>query len=389
MTHHSNRAGNGASSLLVRYEAQSSERDRGAAILEIGQAHGVPDLAARAIRDGVSVSSFAEQVRMHLEARRSAGAMPATRAGSVRDGQDLVSAVRELFAERGQRDGEDSLRVSVPWHALRAGATTSDFLGAVSTDARIDLAADALRDATVVERLGARILSGLTGDVAIPLVDGAGAAIGTETAVAGTETPTEASDVVTLSPKSGRAFTPISRRLMAQTGGQIEAVVRQDLLGAIAELIDTHALAAALAAAEEIEADENGHSHRDVVAARTALELAKYRPVRRGYVLSPLTIGALSVPFAVGGVAQPPVFTGQPWDGQVYGLPAAQHNAVEHVLYGEFTELFVGLFGPGVEINLGPADNAGNRFLRAWVEFDSKVRRPAFVKIAPSESSSS
>src|SRR5690606_32242806 len=59
-------------------------------------------------------------------------------------------------------------------------------------------------------------------------------------------------------------------------------------------------------------------------------------------------------------------------EGALLGLPAYMHSGVTElgVVHFEASHVFLGLFGPGVELDLGPADNAGVRTLRAWLEAD-------------------
>ena len=85
-----------------------------------------------------------------------------------------------------------------------------------------------LRNAMVVMGMGTRMLTGLQGNVAIPRQTGAGTAYW----VAESNAPTEgqqAFDQVTMSPKTVGAFTDISRKLLAQSSLDVEALVQQDL----------------------------------------------------------------------------------------------------------------------------------------------------------------
>ena len=100
----------------------------------------------------------------------------------------------------------------------------SDFIGA-------------LRTRLVVAGLGTRIMSGLKGDVSLPKLSGAVSAafVGEGSAVAeANQTFAE----VLLQPKQLGVFTDISRKLMLQSDPSAEAVVREDILNAVAAKIE-------------------------------------------------------------------------------------------------------------------------------------------------------
>lgn len=85
-----------------------------------------------------------------------------------------------------------------------------------------------LRNAMVIDRLGVRMLTGLTGQVAIPRQSGAATAYW----VAENDAPTESQQTfgqVTMSPKTVGAYTDISRRLTLQSSIDVEAMVQRDL----------------------------------------------------------------------------------------------------------------------------------------------------------------
>jgi HK97 family phage major capsid protein len=72
------------------------------------------------------------------------------------------------------------------------------------------------------------MLTGLQGNVAIPRQTGAGTAYWVAESSAPTESQ-QAFDQVTMSPKTVGAFTDISRKLLAQSSLDVEALVQQDL----------------------------------------------------------------------------------------------------------------------------------------------------------------
>lgn len=98
----------------------------------------------------------------------------------------------------------------------------------VATDMRAADFISALRNAMVIDGLGARMLTGLVGNIAIPK-QSAGA---TAYWVAESAAPTESQQTlaqVTMSPKTVGAFTDISRRLLLQSSIDVENMVQTDL----------------------------------------------------------------------------------------------------------------------------------------------------------------
>lgn len=98
-----------------------------------------------------------------------------------------------------------------------------------------------LRNKMMVQVLGAKIMGGLVGDVAIPRQSGGGTAYW----VAENAAPTEADQTfaqLALSPKTVGAITDISRKLLLQTSIDVEAFVREDLATILALAIDLAAI---------------------------------------------------------------------------------------------------------------------------------------------------
>jgi HK97 family phage major capsid protein len=98
----------------------------------------------------------------------------------------------------------------------------------VATDLLSGSFIDLFRNAMVIDRMGARMLTGLVGQIAIPKQTGAATAYW----VAENGAPTESQQTVgqvTMSPKTVGAFTDISRRLTLQSSIDVEAMVNQDL----------------------------------------------------------------------------------------------------------------------------------------------------------------
>jgi HK97 family phage major capsid protein len=94
----------------------------------------------------------------------------------------------------------------------------------------------ALRATMALPKLGVRVLYGLVGDIAIPKGAAVTGTWGTETADADEVTPVMSQ--VTGTPKTVKALTNISRKLIMQSSLDVEAFVQNELAVALAVAID-------------------------------------------------------------------------------------------------------------------------------------------------------
>ena len=154
---------------------------------------------------------------------------------------------RELSAELERRSGRKAEGFFAPMSvfekrvmttALPAGGPGSNL---VATDYRGDLYIDALRAKLVVRGLGARVLTGLTGNVAIP-----GHKASTSSGWVAENTALSTSDMqfrqVTMTPKHAGSITELSRNMLQQASPDVEGLVRDDLSLGLAQAVDKVAI---------------------------------------------------------------------------------------------------------------------------------------------------
>ena len=101
---------------------------------------------------------------------------------------------------------------------------------------------DALYAKLVIGQAGARVMTGLQGDVAIPKLS---ASVTNSAFVAENGAPSEGAATfaqVTMSPKTLAAYVDVSRRLMLQSDPSVEAVLRNDVINTFARKIDEVAI---------------------------------------------------------------------------------------------------------------------------------------------------
>ncbi len=232
------------------------ERDRVAAIIAIGEefrAHGVDKLAQDAVRNGTPLDEF----RAAAMARLAATTKPNPDIGLTKQEAQRFSFVRALNAlanpnhrptqeaaafelevgrAAAEKAGKASRGIMVPTDVLKrdllVGTNTAGG-HTVATDLLAQDFIELLRNRMVIMGMGARMLTGLVGNIAIPRQSGAATAYW----VAENSAPTEsqqAFDQVTMSAKTMGAFTDISRKLLLQSSIDVEAFVRQDLATVLA-----------------------------------------------------------------------------------------------------------------------------------------------------------
>jgi HK97 family phage major capsid protein len=248
----------------VNHDDIRSEFARNAkAIMELGAKHNKRELADKAVADGLSIEQFRgvildaigteafasnAMVGLTVAEKRNYSLLRAINAAASNDWRK-AGFERELSDEIAKRTGKDARGFYVP-NDIRWGqrdVTTSTGTGTskggylVGTDHRGDLFIDALREALVISSLGARMMTGLQGNVAIPKLTGRTAVA----FVAEGSAPTEGAPVfaqVTMSPKTVAGYVDLSRRLMIQSDPSVEAVLRDDITRQIAGKIDEVAI---------------------------------------------------------------------------------------------------------------------------------------------------
>ncbi len=165
-----------------------------------------------------------------------------------------ASMAREASAEIARQRGRNPNGLFVSMRSLSRGAERRDALtsGAQGTPAtgapliptitRGDLLIDALRSATVLARLGTTYLTGLTGNLSIPRTT-QGTSVGWFAENAPIPDTSIAFDSVPLQVKHVGAITEYSRNMLLNATPDIDALLRSDLMRALAVEIDRAGLA--------------------------------------------------------------------------------------------------------------------------------------------------
>jgi len=154
---------------------------------------------------------------------------------------------REVSAELERRSGRKAQGVMVPMAVFEKRVLTTalpaDGAGAnmIGMDHRGDLFIDALRNRLVIRRLGARVISGLVGNLEIPNLKGS-ASSGWVAENAALTASDPKFGKISMSPKHAGGIVEMSRNMLMQSSPDVEALVRADLSSVLAEAVDKVAI---------------------------------------------------------------------------------------------------------------------------------------------------
>ncbi len=236
------------------------ERRRVSEILALGKQHQAMEMATHCVNEGRSVDAFKGMLLEERYAARpvetvnpslglsdkEAQSFSFVRAIHAMSTRDFKAAGFELECSNAvaQRLGKSPKGMYIPIDVQRRDLTkgTNSAGGyVVGTDMLGGSFIELLSNAMVVKQLGATVLGGLVGDVAIPSQTAGSTAYWVSENAAITESAQTFSQA-TLSPKTCGAFTDISRKLINQASIDVEALVRLDLARSLALAMDVAAI---------------------------------------------------------------------------------------------------------------------------------------------------
>ena len=326
--------------------------------------------------------------RSHATLKNEVSLLEAIR--SQVEGRAATGAVAEYSAEVEKRTGNKGVFVPLSAFESRAAQTTTTAAGIVPDDFRPDLFVGPLRNSLVMRTLGARVLTGLRGDVVIPKQKTSHTAQWISEGESLTETGMTF-EQMTLQPRHVGALTELSRQLIQQSSPQIEQIVRDDMSAVIAEAFDTAMLTGdgikqPLGVLNTIGVQTSLLATLDWASLMLMLQklgISNVNPT--AWLTSPAVATKLRTALKSATAGSGYLME----NGTAAGLPVAVTNAMPlkatkgQVLLGDFSELFVGVWD-SVQILVNPYETAayarGGVKVRAMLTADSAVRRPeAFV----------
>ena len=383
-------------------------------ILELGASKNKRDLANQAIKNGLSVEQFRgmlsvaqadepiatpDNLDMNVQERQSYSLMRAFRNAAA--GRDIGGFEREVSDTIAKRLGKEARGFYVPSDIFKRDLTvgTNTAGGFLKpTDHLGGEFVDALRPTLVTANLGARMMSGLTGDVAIPALN-AKTAVGVvaENAAPGSEgAPTFRQ--ITMSPKTIVQYVDLSRKLMMQSDPSVEQVIRDDMLRQFAAKIDEVAIEGGgsneptgITQTSGIGSVAIGTNGGALTYAAT-VNLEKEVAIDNGmggnmaFLTNPKVVASMrTISKQTSGVEGN--FIMNP-DGTVLGYDVASTNLVPSdltkgtssgvcsaLIFGNFSELMIGMFG-GLDVLVDPytGSAAGTTRISMYQDVDVAVR---------------
>lgn len=371
-------------------------------IAQIGEQYGATELAMRSIAEGDTVDAFKTKL---LDAHQERAAAPDSQTTMLdigltdkqRSDYSVMNVIRALSTGNHEKYAPFELEVSraiaekkdtevrgilVPYDVLGMGmgmrqqevGTASLGGNLVANELHAEHFIEALRQVSMMGQLGVRTLTGLVGNMDMPKQTGTS----TFYWVGEDGEPTDSDldfGLVQMSPRTVAGAVPITRRLMVQTSGQIEGMVRNDLLIGLAEALDNDVLATILATAgigAQAFATAGKPTWAEVVGLETDVDEANALRGSPAYLMRPSMKGNLKTTIKTEGSAE------MIWAANVVnGMRAASSTQMTaaKILFGDFSQAMIGLWG-AVDLTVDKSTKAasGGSVLRIFQDADTAVR---------------
>lgn len=302
-------------------------------------------------------------------------------AAVIAEGRSIMSAANQ--AVNGQ--------IVIPVESRAEGDTTpttpaNGIMATVATAGMENVAEDKLdiveplRNRSALGVAGATFLTGLVGDLSIPVYSGSNCAWKGEvvTAENGAGTFSE----VSLKPKRLTAFIDISKQFIYQDSNSAEEMLRRDLVNAIAEKLEMTILGDEAGTATKpqglfygVTADTAAVKFGDIVDWEADLENANIGEIK--YIVNPSAKAILRKTAKDTGSG---LFVMA--DGEIEGNEVISSASVvkKGVILGDFRELVIGQWG-ALDVVVDPYTKAADGQIRVVVNayFDAALRRPSAV----------
>lgn len=266
-------------------------------------------------------------------------------------------------------------QIQLPMSELRSTVTVSAEGEDVVPTELYDIMAP-LRAKNVLIQAGARFLTGLVGDVQIPVMTASNVGWASEIGAAADGAPSFGH--VTLSPKRLTAYIDISKQLLVQDAIGVEQMIRQDIVNAINSKLEATILGAAAGSSTQPAGIFNGVTYttvsdmEDVAGLEATVEAANVLGECK-YVMAPTAKAALRAKAKGENVAES-LYN----HGEIDGTPAlsTSHVAANKMVYGDFSNLAIGQWGP-IDLTVDNYTQALNGCVRLVINsyFDAAVLR--------------
>ena len=389
----------------VRAEAAEAAARNAAAIIDLGVRHNKRDLADAAIKSGKSIEQFRGELldvigndkpldnldiglsRKERKEFRLVRAIAALANPNDRRLREAAAFEFEASEAAAQRYGRSPQGIMIPTDVLGAwkrDLNTSDDNELVATDLLAGEFVDVLRNASSVMAAGARMLTGLQGNVSIPTkaTASAGGWISSQGGASSESEPTFGA--ISMSPKTVGAFTDMTRQMILQSSLDIEALVRDDLTQALAIAIDKGGLeGSGLSGQPTGILNTSGvntvtafaaavPTFAEMVTLETAVAVDNALMGNLSYITDAATAGGLKTKAKDAGSG---MFVLERGEANGYPVIVSQQATAGNVYFGNFNDLLIGMWG-GLDITVDPytASNTGTVRIVALQSVDVGVR---------------
>lgn len=307
----------------------------------------------------------------------------------------LVRSIRNIVNNAPMNDIDTAVISAGNEQARKAGINFQGQIQLPSTRAAVTVTAEGedvvatelfdilkpLRAKNVLAQAGAKFLTGLVGNVQVPVMSKSN--VTWEGEVAAAKDGAGTFSHVTLSPKRLTAFVDISKQMIAQDSVDVESAIREDLVNAINSKLEETVLGAAAGTATQPEGIFK--TIAPTAVADFAALVNKESDVEDAnvigeckYILSNKAKAALRS-MSKGTKSTQLVYE----NGSVDGTQALNTSNVagKNYVYGDFSNLSIGAWG-GVDLTVDPYTKAGDGMIRIVVNMyvDAKVlRKEAFA----------
>ena len=409
-------------------DAVKKEQDRINEILQLGKRAGITQLAEKAIEEGKTIDQFrsvalnavikekdhkVEEKKIDIndssaeiglnekEQRQYSFVKLINYLANPADPRAREKAAFELECSRAEKMGVTPQGQMIPLDILKrdlnVGTATAGG-NLVGTNLLSGSFIDLLRNRMQVVQMGATVLNGLVGNIAVPRQSGGASSYWVAESAAPTES--EATfDQVTMSPSTIGAFSDMSRKLLLQGTPDVEMLVQRDLATALALGIDLAAINGSGTGAEptgilntsgigDVAGGTNGLapdlSH--IVSLETEVAIDNADIGTLGYLSNAKVRGKLKQTFSNATYGEIPIWNGT----EMNGYRAVVSNQVPSnldkgtstgvcsaIIFGNWADLLIGMWS-GLDLLTDPytASTSGTVRIIALQDLDIAVRHP-------------
>jgi len=297
---------------------------------------------------------------------------------------ETASAVIEKGAEEMRKAGINSKgQILLPTEQRAAITVASEGEDVITTDFTSIL--EPLRAKNVLVNAGATFLTGLAGDVQVPVMAGSNVTWEGETAAASDGAGSFSN--VKLTPKRLTCYVDVSKEFLVQDSLDAENLIKRDIINAVNSKLESTILGSAAGSATQpaglfyVAAGDSLTSiadYGDICDLEADVEDANVNGECK-YIMSNKAKAALR------GMIKGTNNTGMVFEhGQVDGTDAYNTSNVEgkHIAFGDFSNLAIGQWG-SIDITVDPFTQAVNGKVRLVVNayFDAKVLREGAIAV--------